>query len=129
MPITNQWEKRVQVFHYIYETLMLGNNSSKEIIKKAFEQYSFDSDQMKIIEYFANNKQEIIRIISAKLAKNWSWDRISIVDQAIMIEAYSEAKSSNIDKKVIIDQALITANKYGESSDKKFINAILDKII
>ncbi len=124
----NQWEKRVEVFHYVYSTLISDINN-KHIIKKAFEQFTFSADQMKIIEYYANNKQNIIDLISSKLQNNWTWERISIVTQAILIASYSESQALIIDKKVIIDQALITANKYCEPNQKNFINAILDKII
>jgi transcription termination factor NusB len=43
--------------------------------------------------------------------------------------AYSEANALKIDKKIIIDQAIITTKKYSEPNDYKFINAILDNII
>lgn len=65
----NQWEKRVEVFHYVYSTLM-SNVKDKDIIKNAFEQFTFSADQMKIIEYYANNKQEIINLISTRLQNN-----------------------------------------------------------
>lgn len=124
----NQWEKRVEVFHYVYSTLM-SNVKHKDIIKNAFEQFTFSADQMKIIEYYANNKQEIINLISTKLQNNWTWERVSVVTQAILITSYSESQALTIDKKIVIDQALITASKYCEPNEKKFINAILDKII
>ena len=124
----NQWEKRVEVFHYVYSTLM-SDVKDKDIIKNAFEQFTFSADQMKIIEYYANNKQEIINLISTRLQNNWTWERIFAVTQAILITSYSESQALTIDKKIVIDQALITADKYCEPNEKKFINAILDKII
>ncbi len=128
MAIKNQWEKRVEVFHYIYQILMT-QKSSKDIVKNAFEDYSFDANQMKIIEYYSANSNDIKGLIVQHLTENWSWDRIPYVTKAIIITAYCESKVSKLDRKIIIDQALITSGKYCEAKDKKFINAILDKII
>jgi transcription termination factor NusB len=49
--------------------------------------------------------------------------------KAILFSAYSESKTLGIDKKIIIDQAIVTTKKYSELNDYRFINAILDKII
>lgn len=128
MALKNQWEKRVEVFHYIYQILMT-QKPSKDIVKNAFEDYSFDADQMKIIEYYSINVNDIKGLIVQHLAEKWTWDRIPYVTRAIIITAYCESKVSKLDRKIIIDQALVTAGKYCEAKDKKFVNAILDKII
>ena len=75
------------------------------------------------------NASDIKGLIVQHLSQNWSWDRVPFVTKAIIITAYCESKVSKLDRKIIIDQALVTAGKYWEAKDKKFINAILDKII
>ncbi len=129
MAIKNQWVKRVEVFHYFYQILMINQTNPQLIIKTAFEEYNFDAAQMKVIEFYANNINDVRQIITNQLVKNWTWERIPQVTKAILINAYCESQVSQLDKKIIIDQALITAGKYCEANDKKFINAILDKII
>ena len=49
--------------------------------------------------------------------------------QAILIVCYCEVKVLNTPIAVAIDQALVTADKYGQLDNKKFINAILDKAL
>ncbi|MCQ3908122.1 MAG: hypothetical protein MJ200_00735 [Mycoplasmoidaceae bacterium] len=49
--------------------------------------------------------------------------------QAIMIMCYCEVKAINTPVAVAIDQALVTAEKYGQLDNKKFINGILDTIL
>jgi transcription termination factor NusB len=82
-----------------------------------------------MIEYFADYQSEIINIISQKLVVGWSWDRIPQTDKAILITAYVEHKNSTLDRKIIIDQALVTIKHFGDLHSVKYINAILDKII
>jgi N utilization substance protein B len=63
------------------------------------------------------------------MAEGWSWNRISSVDQAILIEAYCEVKATAIEKNIVIDQAIVTTKHYSEEKSVPYINAILDKIL
>ncbi|MCQ2956695.1 MAG: hypothetical protein MJ233_02355 [Mycoplasmoidaceae bacterium] len=49
--------------------------------------------------------------------------------QAILIVCYCEVKALETPTAVAIDQALVTAEKYGQLDSKKFINGILDTIL
>jgi transcription termination factor NusB len=68
-------------------------------------------------------------LISDNLAKDWTWERIPEVEKAILLEAVTESKALNIDREIIIDQALVTTKHFSIPSSTKYINAILDKII
>lgn len=103
--------------------------NSKKIKQQAFEKELFQNDQMQIIEYFADNRQNIIDLICKQLAPNWTWARIPQVDKAILITAYAEFSALQIDRKIIIDQAIITTKHFSEPNSVAYINAILDKII
>jgi N utilization substance protein B len=123
-----QWEKRVNVFQYIYSLIVI-NDFDRNISKAAYESEDFDVDQLKTIEYFINNRQEIITKISDNLNPNWTYDRISGVDKALLITAYAEYKALGTHKNILIDQTLITAKRYTELQSTGYINAILDKIL
>jgi hypothetical protein len=68
--VQQQWKKRVNVFRHIYSDLQQ-NYTPDEFKKIAFEQLNFESDQMRIVEYYVNNKEELIQVISAKLGTGW----------------------------------------------------------
>jgi N utilization substance protein B len=123
-----QWKKRVDVVRYVYSCLVKDSNAS-EIIKEAFEDYEFDSNQIKVIEFFANHKEEIIEQIAPLLSASWSWERISDIDKSIIFTAYSEAKVNKTDKAIVLDQAVVNAKNYSDKKNFKFINAILEKLI
>jgi hypothetical protein len=48
---------------------MFGDISIEEIKKNAFEEHLFDAEQMKTIEYFAENRGAIIEQIQKNLAE------------------------------------------------------------
>jgi transcription termination factor NusB len=47
----------------------------------------------------------------------------------VLITAYAESKTTNLERKIIIDQALITIKHFADPNSVKYVNAILDKII
>ena len=62
--------------------------------------------------------------------KNWEFKRLNLISQAILLAAISEANYAKIsDKKIVINAAVKMAKKYLDSSDFKYINAVLDKVI
>ena len=59
--------------------------------------------------------------------KNWSWDRLPLLAQAILLMSYTHFYYiEKVDKSVVIDVAVNLAKKYIEEKQAKFINAILD---
>lgn len=124
-----QWEKRVIVFKYIYSQLM--KEEPVAVAKQNFFETlgATDTDWMKVLEYFLEHKTTIINTLARNLASSWTFDRLNVVDQAILIEAYSEYQVLKNDKSIVIDQAVITSKKYSDSNSYEYINAILDKVL
>ncbi len=124
-----QWEKRVIVFKYIYSQLM--KEEPVAVAKQNFFETlgATDADWMKVLEYFLEHKTTIINTLAQNLASSWTFDRLNVVDQAILIEAYSEYQVLKNDKSIVIDQAVITSKKYSDSNSYEYINAILDKVL
>ena len=125
-----QWQKRVDVTQYIYSSL--AKSLSSDVLKQDYfnaDSYQFDANQLKVLEYFADNQQNIINVLNNNLGKDWTWQRIPLMTQAILIECCCEVKALNTPIAVAIDQALVTAERYGQLDNKKFINAILDKVL
>ena len=61
------------------------------------------------------------------LLKNWTWDRLPLLTQAILLMSYAHFYYvEKVDKKVVINIAVDLAKKYVDEKQAKFINAILD---
>lgn len=100
-----------------------------EMLQEAPEQDDFDVEQLQIIEYIANNRQDLIEQLTANLSETWTWDRISFVDRGIMLTAMAEVIVLKTPKVIAIDQALISAKQMNVDDSYKYINAVLDKVI
>ncbi|MDR1850682.1 MAG: transcription antitermination protein NusB [Mycoplasmataceae bacterium] len=116
-----QWKRHVDIFRWVYA--LLSND------EKTFDISKFDEEQIKVIDYIKEHKEEIFDLIKPLLSKTWTWERTKTIDKAIIIGAYGEQKVTGVEKKIIIDQAIINAKNYSDVNSYKFVNAILDKII
>lgn len=123
-----QWEKRVKLTKFFY-TYLIKCKIGIDINKEAVEDFNLDAEQLKVFEYFLNNKSKIVDLINENTNKNWDCSRLNLVDQAVLFETYSESKVLNTEKRILIDQALITIKKYSDYDNYKYINAVLDKIL
>jgi len=90
------------------------------------ENYAFFKD---LSEGAVKNQKEIDEIIAAH-AKNWSVDRMSAVDRAILRMAtyellYSPEKTPAA---AVIDEAIELSKKFSTDKSGSFINGLLDQI-
>ncbi len=89
------------------------------------------------IKEFANRIVEgVIKNLSTidgkidQSAKNWSIDRMAVVDRNILrMAAYELLFITDIPVKVTINEAIEIAKKYGEEDSSSFVNGILDRIL
>lgn len=75
------------------------------------------------------NISEIEKLISKNLSKKWTIERISRIDIAILKLAIYEIVYSKLPYKVVINEAVELAKKYGDDSSKSFINGILASVV
>lgn len=125
-----QWKKRVLCFRFIY-SILINNLDNNEISQKYHDEIKLLNDAYikKILTVFLLEKENIILSIKNKLNENWSIERINVVDLSIIIQSICEFIAHKIDKKIIIDQAIISSKKYSDLKSYKFVNSILDKIL
>ena len=80
---------------------------------------------LKIIELDSNLKEQI----SKNLKSEWNIDRISKINMSILKIAIYEIIYIKIPYKVVINEAVEIAKKYGEETSPSFINGILASVI
>ena len=62
--------------------------------------------------------------------KKWTWDRLPMLTQAILLMSYSHYFFvEKVHKSIVISTAVDFAKRYVDEAQAKFINAILDKVL
>ena len=81
-----------------------------------------------LFDFVIDNSNEYDEYIS-KFAKNWDFDRISLMDRTILRMGIGEMTNfSNIPLKVSINECIDIAKNYSTPKSGKFINGLLDVI-
>lgn len=122
----NRHVNREKIVFALYQHLLLHKNI-RECFNNNFEVDEYDEFIQKICADLEKHENNYIDKISGHLVK-WSFDRLNLVEQAILLEATSEMLLKLNDKPIIIDEAIIIAKKYCDEDSYKYINGVLDAI-
>jgi len=122
----NRHEYREKIVFALYQHLLL-HKDLYTCFEDNFEEGEVDDFVISIRDDIYENKDAYIKEISSHL-KKWSFDRLNLVEQAILLETVSEIKQSLNDKAVVIDEAVIMAKEYCDEEAYKYINGVLDNI-
>lgn len=76
-----------------------------------------------------NKKKAIELLIANNLKENWTMQRIAKIDLAILKLAIYEMVFVKLPYKVVINEAVELAKKYGDDNAKSFVNGILASVV
>ena len=125
---------REQAFKLIYSLEIQKKENVQELIQLYIESNNLvDINAQKynneVVIGIENNKDEIKKQIEKNLKAEWKIERISKIDLAILKLAIYEIKYTETPFKVVINEAVELAKKYGEDTSKNFVNGILASIV
>ncbi len=83
----------------------------------------------KIVLGVIDNKEDIDQLISNHL-KNWSYERIALVEKTVLrIAVFEITYLDDIPVGVSINEAVELSHTYGDEKSGKFVNGVLSNII
>ncbi len=122
-------DQRIKVMTCVYQYL-LTNRSIDDIFDE-----NIDIDDKESISFIVENTIETINhldeltsLIKEKLVKTWDFERLGYLEQALLLMSAYEIKYTNIDKPIIINEALEIAKQYCDNEAPKLINGVLDRL-
>ena len=126
-------ETRELTFRLIYSTEIQKNMDDEQKDIYIEENDIENNDEIKYINEVYNgikeNKEKIEKMISDNLKEKWTIERISKIDIAILKVAIYELIYSNLPYKVVINEAVELAKKYGDDSSRAFVNGVLASVV
>lgn len=126
-------EAREKTFKLLY-SLEIQKEYKEEQIDLYIEQNEIVDENAKtyiknVVKGVIENKNEIQKTISKYLKEDWTIDRISKVNLAVLEIAIYEIKYEDTPYKVVINEAVELAKKYGDNTSKSFVNGILASVV
>ncbi len=96
----------------------------QEITHEKAQNYILD-----IVEGIYSKEEEILQLISQNLKEKWDISRVSKVNLALLKLAIYEIIFNKLPYKVVVNEVVELAKKYGDDNSANFINGILANII
>ena len=124
---------REQAFKFLYE-IEVQKDVTDEHINIFLENNEIEDDNAKeyivdIVKGVNNNFDNIISKISENLKSDWKIDRISKINLALLKLAIYEICYKKLPYKVVINEVVELAKKYGDDASPVFINGILASVV
>lgn len=129
----NRSEARELGFKFLYQ-IEIQRELNDEVIELFFENNEITDMKAKeyikdVVEGIEENKEAINEIISNSLKADWKIDRISKINLALLKLGIYEIKYKELPYKVVINEVVELAKKYGEDTSHLFINGILASVV
>lgn len=77
----------------------------------------------------AKNEERILELISQNLKEKWDISRVSKINLTLLKLATYEIMYTELPYKVVVNEAVEIAKKYGDDTSPAFINGVLANII
>ena len=119
---------RELVIQTLYQKTISGDSNTKILKELRQTQKNLNTDKVgQIVKNIKDLEQKFLETITK--FSNIPSSRIGEIELSILYLALYEISLSQLDKPIIINEAIKLAKKFGQNSSHKFINAILDKAI
>lgn len=118
----------------IYQHLLVGSSLEEICAFLKEEKTLLENDKLMtfstwLVETTLQNIQQYQKIIEKYLKKGWSFQRLSVMERAILLVATCELLESDLPKNIVINEAVLNAKSFCDNDSYKFINGVLSKII
>ena len=125
---------REDLFEIIFEAEMKEEPATKicpDYLTRE-EDKKINQNEKEFIEQYVKgieeHKDEILNLINSKM-EGWSYDRIGIVEKALLKTAVYELMFEKTPKEVVINEVVELAKKYGDTKSYEFLNGVLAKVL
>ena len=120
-------------FKLLY-SLEIQKSYEDEDIELYFEDIELDTENIKRqikedVNSIKENNEELENQISANLKSDWNIERISKVNIVLLKLAIYEMLYKKVPYKVVINEVVELAKKYGEDTSSSFINGVLATVV
>ena len=118
-------ESREKGMITVYQYLLFRRDLD-ELIDDNFEDKE-DEYILQAVRTAALNEERYIGYLN-RVLEGWTFDRLGVIEQAIMLMGCVEFDMKQLEMNVIIDEYVRLAKKYCEPDSYKLINGVLDRI-
>ena len=125
---------REEAFKLLYSIQLMEETNLEEQIDLFIQENNIDDNDAinyikDIIIGVNQNNEKIEKDISENIKAEWDINRISKIDLTLLKLGIYEILYSKLPYKVVINEVVEIAKKYGDDNSKSFVNGVLASII
>ena len=124
----NRHEQRVIAMNSVYQHLLLGKDIRKCVFECMKGANEIDGYLYSLTMGTVENKDIYIKKINELLRSDWTFERLSMLEQAILLVSFQEILACDTAKPVVINEAITLAKKYCDDNSYKLLNGVIDRL-
>ncbi|QDQ41948.1 transcription antitermination factor NusB [Methylacidiphilum kamchatkense] len=132
LQMTSRRKIRELIIQFLYQWEMNKESPFEQILSLFWDVAEIKEEDKKVVEEWIRDIIKRKKTIEEKInsyIKNWSLDRLAIVDKCIlMLGIYEILYRKDIPPAVTINESVEIAKKYSTEASGKFVNGVLDAI-
>ena len=123
---------RARALQALYAWDMRGDTTNLEkVATQVWDDMAISPDERRVagpIVRLVANRRDHIDAQLADVTTNWRMERIGAVERCVLRMAAAELTIGDTPPKVIIQESVTLAERYGSAASAKFVNGVLDAL-
>ncbi len=131
--ISEARKKRAIIFHLLYAAdatdYQISLSSIIDNMNRGFDQdIKLDGDEFRIAQAIIDKRDELDEFIKPLLS-NWRLERVGTCTKLVLRLAIWELLNTNIEPKIILNEAIELSKCFSERDAYRFVNGVLDEAL
>ncbi|HVX39634.1 MAG TPA: transcription antitermination factor NusB [Gemmatimonadaceae bacterium] len=132
MPRTRvETRARARVLQALYAWDLRGDEPLERVATQIWDDLSVPPDERKLAGLLVRTLVAHRAALDAELAEvttNWRLERLGVIDRCVLRLAAAELERGETPPRVVIQEAVHLAERYGTVQSAKFVNGVLDAL-
>lgn len=132
MPRTRvETRARARVIQALYAWDLRGDAQLERVATQIWDDLSVPPDERKLAGLLVRTISQEGKFLDAELADvttNWRLDRLGVIDRCVLRLGAAELQRGETPPRVVIQEAVRLAERYGTVKSAKFVNGVLDAL-
>ena len=122
---------RARALQALYAWDMRGGTELERVANQVWDDIAITADERRlagpIVRHVANTQKELDAQL-AEVTTNWRIERIGAIERCVLRMAAAELAIGETPPRVVLQEAVTLAERYGSAQSAKFVNGVLDAL-
>ena len=122
---------RARALQALYAWDMRGGTELERVASQVWDDLAISPEERRvagpIVRYVANRQRDLDAEL-AEVTTNWRLERIGAVERCVLRMAAAELSIGETPPRVVIQEAVTLAERFGSAQSAKFVNGVVDAL-